>query len=250
VNQFRKLVTLDANMVRVSRDFGEAISNWYASPDGMKSASRSRSGQWGAESDPIRQGQGKAGEYAVALLFGLDPKTTVKRSIGRADNGSDVILNSSLAIDVKTTPARKRWLIWSLELNELYWDKKFDVLISVSINENDWSQCWIEGWLTKWEFFDRKKIADGINDQNKLTDGTWFVEKNELSDINIMLKEYRQGFVGYDEDGHFVRYCHCGKWGAFSVGYFPRQDKLGTWYCATCNPNQMSNSRRSPDSPH
>ena len=25
------------------------------------------------------------------------------------------------------------------------------------------------------------------------------------------------GFVGFDDDGNFVHYCHCGKWGAFGV---------------------------------
>jgi len=41
----------------------------------------------------------------------------------------------------------------------------------------------------------------------------------------------RKGFVGYDEAGHFVHYCHCGKWGAFGRNVFLRQGLLGTWFC-------------------
>jgi hypothetical protein len=39
------------------------------------------------------------------------------------------------------------------------------------------------------------------------------------------------GFVGYDADGRFVHYCHCGAWGAFGVGVALHKGKLGTWRC-------------------
>lgn len=29
----------------------------------------------------------------------------------------------------------------------------------------------------------------------------------------------------------FEHYCHCGKWGSFGYGFFPRDGKRGTWYC-------------------
>ena len=179
-------VTLDANVVRVSREFGVRLVAWYASPRGKASASRSRSGHWGAESDPIRLGQSKAGEYAVAVFFGLDLTTAVKRNVGAADNGSDVLV-SAIRVDVKTTPEQKRWLIWSRELNDLYWEKKFDVLVGVSIDEEDWTQCWIDGWISKREFYDRKLIADGVCDEGKLTPKTWFVEKHSLLDITTLV---------------------------------------------------------------
>lgn len=44
------------------------------------------------------------------------------------------------------------------------------------------------------------------------------------------------GFVGYDKDGHFVHYCHCGKWGSHGVGVRLLKDQLGTWYCAEHKP--------------
>jgi hypothetical protein len=41
----------------------------------------------------------------------------------------------------------------------------------------------------------------------------------------------KAGFVGHGKDGHFVHYCGCGRWGIFGYNYFPRQGKLGIWYC-------------------
>ena len=43
-------------------------------------------------------------------------------------------------------------------------------------------------------------------------------------------------FVGYSHDGHFVHYCHCGEWGAFSVGYDSKNGKFGTWFCKEHRP--------------
>jgi hypothetical protein len=41
-----------------------------------------------------------------------------------------------------------------------------------------------------------------------------------------------KGWVGFDEDGCFLHYCHCGAWGSRGVGVRLLQDKLGSWYCA------------------
>ncbi len=232
----RRLVTLDPNLVRVSREYGVAMAKWYATPEGAASPSRSRSGSWGAETDPIRLGQAKAGEYAVASFFGLDLKSAVSRNYGRADSGWDVRIADGKALDVKTTPQRKKWMVWSLELNDLYWKKSFDALVSVSIDEGDWSRCWIEGWLSKQEFFDLKKIADGINDEGKLTPGTWFVEKTEMRDIRTLLA----GFVGYNADGNFIHYCHCGKDAGHGYGVRLLKEQLGTWFCDSHNPKEQS----------
>jgi hypothetical protein len=42
-------------------------------------------------------------------------------------------------------------------------------------------------------------------------------------------RQHPAGFVGHDSSGHFVHYCHCGKWAPF--GYGARKGKLGTWFC-------------------
>jgi hypothetical protein len=44
----------------------------------------------------------------------------------------------------------------------------------------------------------------------------------------------------YDEHGRFIHYCHCRKWGAYGVGYFPRKGKLGRWYCYEHRPAKDS----------
>jgi hypothetical protein len=45
------------------------------------------------------------------------------------------------------------------------------------------------------------------------------------------------GYVGYDREGKFVHYCPvCGVFGAHGVGYFPREGKLGQWFCRDHKP--------------
>jgi hypothetical protein len=45
------------------------------------------------------------------------------------------------------------------------------------------------------------------------------------------------GFVGLDDEGHFVHYCPvCGKFGPYGFGHFPREGKMGTWYCREHKP--------------
>lgn len=239
MNPNRKLIVLNPDKVRWSRDYGEAIVRWYDSPEGRASRSRSRSGEWGAELDPELQGQGKAGEYAVAQYYGLNPKTAVNLFAGRGgDDGIDVTITAAVAVDAKTTVAGKRFLIWSSAVNDLYWSKKFTALVSVSIDEYDWSQCWIEGWIDKKEFFERKLVADGVNcgltpsGRPRLKTGTWFMEKRDLHPIQTMLA----GFVGYDVEGHFIHNCHCGKEGGFGFNSFPAKGELGTYYCGEHRP--------------
>lgn len=184
----RVFVDIGMELAEDARRYGHELVAFYASPSGRLSSSRSRSGVWGAEADPIRLGQSKAGEYAVACYFGLNPKIAVKRDVGQADAGADIYLSSNCAADVKTTATWRLYVIWSKAVNDLFWSKKFDALVSVSIEEQNWSRCWIEGWLSKQKFFERKQIADGVNDEGKLTPGTWFVCKSDFDDIS-RLKE-------------------------------------------------------------
>ena len=44
------------------------------------------------------------------------------------------------------------------------------------------------------------------------------------------------GFVGFDSFGNFVHMCHCGRFGAYGVGYFPRKGQAGVWYCREHKP--------------
>jgi hypothetical protein len=146
------------------------------------------SGSWGAEADPVRQSQGKIGEIATALYFMLDPLKVVKLTIGDGgDGGKDLRLNNGLRIDAKTTLPPYR-LIWSMAVNHLYLTKQFDVLVSVSIDGTDFSNCWIEGWVTKQDFYDNKEVSDGVN--SNLATGTWFMKKSVLSDMDVLLRQH------------------------------------------------------------
>ena len=122
----------------------------------------------------------------MAKHLGLDLRTAVRGEVYAENDGGKDVIAFGCRLDVKCTPTWKQWLLWSQAVNDLYWTKAFDVIVSVSIDDRDWSQCWIEGWLTKQEFFDYKKIADGSNDAGKLTRGTWFMDKQPLPDIDTL----------------------------------------------------------------
>jgi hypothetical protein len=103
------------------------------------------------------------GEVIVAQYFNLDLETAVKWDVTRADAGTDITLLCGTRADVKTTETYKRFLIWSKEVNDLYAKKNFDVLIAVSVEDQDWSRCWIEGYVSKLIFWTDKLVADGAN---------------------------------------------------------------------------------------
>lgn len=243
MNKHRKFVQVDPVLVEKARKWGEDMTKFYASKEGQKSPSRSRSGIWGAEKNPVRLGQSKTGEYAVASFYNLDPEPAVNLLVGIADKGDDIWVTKFFALDVKTNELFKYYMVWSKEANDLYWQKIFHALVCVSIDDQDWSRCWIEGWVTKQKFFDHKRVADGINDKGRLTPGTWFVGKSQLWDIELLsgyMATSQPGFVGYDHHGHFVHYCHCGQWGSFSTGVRLLKDQLGRWYCAEHRPLHSS----------
>ena len=95
------------------------------------------------------------------------------------------MLENGLRIDVKTTYPQFN-LIWSNTINDIYDNKVFDVLVSVSINEKHFSECWIEGWITRDRFLRQKLIADGLGPP-RLEPGTWFINKATLSNIDDLV---------------------------------------------------------------
>jgi hypothetical protein len=225
----RKVITIDDALIAASRQYGVDLVDWYASDDGKRSASRSRSGDRGTERNPIRLGQSKVGECAVALFCLLDPRQVIKFDVGCADQGNDLVLPSGKLVDVKTTETWKRFLIWSKEVNDLYWSKRFDLLVSVTIDENDWRCCWLEGCLSKQEFWDRKQIADGVSIGAGLEIGTWFVRKNALRDPTPL----RAGAIAAGPP--FVHYCNvCGEWGTY--GHHAPLPKPHGYFCKEHRP--------------
>ena len=54
-------------------------------------------------------------------------------------------------------------------------------------------------------------------------------QAREMSKQVQQIQQHPAGYVGHDSGGHFVHYCHCGKWAAF--GYGMRKGHLGQWFC-------------------
>jgi len=229
----RRYVHVEGQWVQRCWQYGQWLVQHYAS--GGSPNSRAVSGSRGTESNVERQMQGKLGEVAVALYCSYAPGTHVKWERAGGDAGFDLLIRST-KVDVKTTfPPFK--LIWSNTVNNLWTQKRFDALVSVSVERGDWENCYIEGWISKREFFNKKQIADGCN--CNLEKGTWFMDKRELNCIDELLTTKKMpGFVGYDENDLFSHYCHCGKWGSFGFGVQLRKDKLGKWYCAEHAPTK------------
>ena len=172
MNLHRRFVDIGAALAWEAKAFGHELVAWYAAD---KSRTE-RSGIWGGELDPVRIGISKAGEYAVAKLFGRDPARAVKRDTSKGpDKGSDVRCSPTLRADVKATAAGKLYAVWSLAVNDLYWEKVF---------------------------------ADGKNDEGRLTPGTWFLPKDAFEDIAILLRSVQRG-------SRFGGFCHCGAPGLY-----------------------------------
>ncbi len=187
LNPNRRVQLVPPELVQRAQQWGREMVAWYAT-DGAKSRSRSVSGSWGAETDPIRQAHSKIGEVSCALCFSLDPQKVVawSASIG-GDGGRDMVLpNSGLRLDVKTTLPHRR-LIWSKAVNHLYELKSFDALVSISIDDFEPTRTWIEGWVGKSQFLREKQVADGKAIGRGLTEGTWFFEKKDLHNIDELL---------------------------------------------------------------
>jgi hypothetical protein len=176
-------VAIAQDWIERAREHGHRLAQWYASPSGAASLSRTRSGDRGTEKNPARLGLGKLGEVVVAVHFNLPPETTVNwQHWHGGDGGADLVIGEK-KVDVKTTEAGKRWLVWSRNVNDLFYTKKFDVLAGVSVLEHDWTQAWVDGFISKQDFYIRKGIADGRGSGEGLERGTWFVPKAILIDI-------------------------------------------------------------------
>jgi hypothetical protein len=192
----------------------------------------------------------------------------------------DIIVEGWL-IDVKSSPP-PFVMLWPLSKNDIWFDKHFDLMMSVSVDDDDRTRCWIDGFTTKDAFY-RHKLVAGPDTHKKLIRGTWYMEKRNLHVITgdgpllrrIALRtrmdelvkktiatglartgrmaryckcckpgvrfeddqwwcadhKDMSGFVGYDADGNFIHYCHCGKLAGNGYGVRLLKDQLGEWFC-------------------
>jgi hypothetical protein len=125
---------------------------------------------------------GKAAEVGAACFFGLDPELALLWNVENGpDDGFDLALplfGVELLLDVKgSAPAGN--VIWPQTKNSFYWEKNFHLMLGVSVDPNDLSQTWIEGFVTKREFYLHKRIADGVT-APRLTADTWYLPKKCL----------------------------------------------------------------------
>lgn len=171
----RRYVRVPSHYVTRSREFGIAFVKRLT--NGELPQVLARAGGRGSEFDVELQARSKIGEVAGAIYYHVDPESLLW-SVDRPDRGHDFRF-AGLAIDAKTNyPPYK--LIWSKNVNDLYFQKDFDALLSVSISSREYADCWIEGWMGKEEFYRRKLISDG----SRLERDTWFMDKSDLHDVD------------------------------------------------------------------
>jgi hypothetical protein len=217
----RRFQLVPQEYVRRSYERAEKIVEWYKR--NPNSGSRSRSGPWGADRDPVRQSFGKIGECAVALFLELSPLTEIYWGTEKDGDGDfDLILpDDGRRIDIKTNLTDRSEFYPSKAVNDLYKNKKFDLLVSVSIEPMKFYNCWIEGWITKEEFFDRKNIVPESGYRG-LTPWTWYMNKRDLYCIDQL--HVRRGPV--------VNYCDlCGAYAHLGFNVNIRAGKTGQWFC-------------------
>ena len=259
----RVLVELSPRWVAACVDYGKAI----VEPGALSDESLRRSGDRGTETNVPLQILGKLAEVGFAIYFRINPSVHIALKpipVGDPKPMFDLKLLDGTKVDVKGTyPNRK--LGWSISLNAAYDHYDFDVLASVTVEQVDYLkaakdkkpvQCWIEGWVTKQDFKDRHRVSDGKNSKQEI--GTWFMEKEDLNDIEVLLHQSRIGFVGYvDGKGPLVHYCcGCGRWATQTLAVpdpwnFPAPPaEKRKYYCGAClpklSPVPISNERPDP----
>jgi hypothetical protein len=65
-------------------------------------------------------------------------------------------------------------------------------------------------------------------------------EPRRLDSVRVHPEPY------YDEAGRFIHKCWCGKDGSFGFGCFPREGKLGKYYCLQHRPIQAQEPGKLP----
>ena len=164
--------------------------------------------------------RGQIGECALALHLGfpVDPWVCFENV---PDNGYDLALpDKRTRIDVKTTVPPYR-LIWPLEGGEHYAAANFTHLVAVSVEDDSGGErCWIEGQVTKQEFLERKRVADGTCG---LEPNTWWMLKGELNALPAEWHARHQLNIGHR--------CHCGAWAYYGIGHSEMKGIQGLWFC-------------------
>lgn len=172
-------------LLEQSRDYGEKIV------EDFQAGRNSRSRAVGVPDHPIdnnvdMQTMGRVCEVAGCLALGLD--ADVINWSRRPDSGYDFQYHGDF-IDVKGTDhPNAQYLIWPVSKRFFFHEAPFNILMMVRALKPDdpfYGTAWVEGWITKEEFFRIKTVA--TYDEHRLSDGTWFVNKSRLNDMRDLI---------------------------------------------------------------
>jgi hypothetical protein len=163
------IIELTDAIMRRCYDHGGMMIAGYTS--GRNPRSRSVSSH-GAEDNPMLQAIAKMGECALALWLGLDLDAL---NWGEwSDSGWDVEYRGRLRLDAKTIEMERRYLIWPVNKRYFYDEIKAHVFVLV---KHDLPLFQIYGWISKFDF---KQIRKEAGHDHKLTEGTWYVDQDDL----------------------------------------------------------------------
>jgi hypothetical protein len=140
----KHLITLPSDLRQRCHEQGRLIVDCYRR--GLNARSRAVSSH-GAQDNADLQAIAKMGECAFCLWAGLNPLRSLHWGES-CDAGYDVRF-SDLRIDVKTTKAGNRYLIWPVNKREFMLEKAFEALVIVRGDEPTFE---ITGWTSKFQF--------------------------------------------------------------------------------------------------
>lgn len=223
-----KLIALNDALKERCRNYAQQVIDGYAKGDWPESRFYSTHN---FEKNFEGWFYSKMAECAFAVWCGYSNPEDHVQWLAGPDNGGDVPWRGWV-LDVKSTKFTSRHLLWPANKVRTYDKKIFDALVLMKHTHDD--QWFPAGWATKRQFKEQHRVVS--SDEN-MTEGNWVMHEDKLRPMSELIDlRYRAGFVGYDKDGHFVHYCHCGEWGAFGFGVSQLRGKLGTWYCAAHKP--------------
>jgi hypothetical protein len=218
------------------RSFAFAEKSVASYERGEKDASRQYA-RPGIDTSLDAQTLGKAAECAFCIDNNLDPLIELDWT-PNLDPGWDLIIRER-KIDVKGTDTEM--LIWPVTKNKFFEQCPADLFVLVrrivrprtkkteDILASDTFE--ISGWIKVSEFIAKHHVADASSWMDENTKHMHMDELRLFTDAHRA--GYPNGFVGYNREGHFIHYCHCGKEAGYGFEVNLRSDKLGVWFCGT-----------------
>jgi hypothetical protein len=167
------LIKLPSDLVVRSAEFAVMVVERYAT--GQSEASRSVSYR-DADKNVRLWAEAKMAECIFCIERSIN--CDVLNWSGEPDH-YDLVCNGK-RIDVKSTGLNGKYLIWSKAKNHLYHQKEFDYLVFTKVSALGVGGSF--GYISKLDFFNRKKIAPH---GHQLDVGTWYVDESDLNRFKV-----------------------------------------------------------------